>query len=184
MCATFVSDVVSTATVGVSADDDVAVVVFDVVVVVAAAITADVIDFVSAATADVLPMLLLMLSLLLLLLLLLLLMILVFDANVSDVVATLLLLLLLLLGTQVCCILHNMLLKYNGLDTIGNFANDYGTDPTVDDDSDVEMEEDPHMVDVDANVDVVHPIEIEPEVQVGYAEKKGLLFMHHKYACN
>ena len=36
----------------------------------------------------------------------------------------------------------------------------------VDDDSDVEMEEDPDMVDVDANMDVIHPIEIEPEVQV------------------
>jgi hypothetical protein len=80
--------------------------------------------------------------------------------------------------------LHNILPKYNGLDIVGNFVNDYGTDPTVDDDSDVEMEEDPYMVDVDANVDVVHPIEIQPEVQVGYAEKKGLLFMHHKYACN
>jgi hypothetical protein len=77
-----------------------------------------------------------------------------------------------------------MLLKYYGLDTIGNFANDYGTNPTVDDDSDVEMEEDLERVDVDANADVIQPIEIEPEVQVGYTEKKGILFMHHKYACN
>ena len=77
-----------------------------------------------------------------------------------------------------------MLLKYNGLDTIGNFMNDYGTDPTADDDSDVEMEEDPHMLDVDDDVDVVLPIEIEPEVGIGYAEKKTRLFMHHKYACN
>ncbi len=80
--------------------------------------------------------------------------------------------LLVLLGTQVCCILHNMLLKHNGLDTIGNFVNDYGTDPTADDDSDVEMEEDPLIEDIGANVDVVLPIEMEPEVQVGYAEKK------------
>jgi len=73
-----------------------------------------------------------------------------------------------------------MLLKYNCLDTIGNFVNDYGTDPTVDDDSEVEME-DPHMVDVDANVDVVQPIEIEPKVQVGYicGEKRPLVYAPH-----
>ena len=73
-----------------------------------------------------------------------------------------------MLGTQVCCILHNMILQYDGLDTIGNYAEDYGTDEDHElSDDDVDMENDPHMEGVGEDVEdatmlveqevVVHP---------------------------
>ena len=77
-----------------------------------------------------------------------------------------------------------MILQYDGLDTIGNNDEDYGTDedhePPSDDD--IDMEIDPHMECVGEDV-VDNTMPMEQEVQVGYAEKKSRLWVHYKYAC-
>ena len=81
---------------------------------------------------------------------------------------------------QVCCILHNMLLQYDGLDTIGDEDGDY---------KDEEDEEGP-MTEQDSDTNIAAPIgardvvveEEEAEVQVGYAEKRSRLWVHHKYS--
>ena len=84
--------------------------------------------------------------------------------------------------------MHNMILQYDGLDTIGDNDDDYGEHDEIglsdDSDDDFDMGEDPHMEGVDANeVDVV-PIVIEHEVQVGYAENRSRLWVHYKHACD
>jgi len=74
---------------------------------------------------------------------------------------------------QVCCILINMLLQYDGLDTIGDEEDDYmetgGMVTNFGFESDAE--------DVPQDVD-----DEEVEIQVGYAEKRSRPWVHHKYA--
>ncbi len=81
--------------------------------------------------------------------------------------------------------MHNMLMQYDGLDTIGDFDEDYGSeyDSGSDTDDDSEMAFDPHMEGMEDEVVVIEPIPIEQEVQVGYEEKKSRMWIHYKYAC-
>ncbi len=65
-----------------------------------------------------------------------------------------------------------MLLKFDGLDTIGNFDEDYGTDDDVDPISDDEMETD--------NEEEAENEE-GPEITIGYAKKRHMMWLH-KYA--
>ena len=76
-----------------------------------------------------------------------------------------------------------MILQYDGLDTIGNNDEDYGTDEDHEQsDDDFDMEDDPHMEGVVDLEDETIPVE--QEVQVGYADKKSRLWVHYKYACD
>ena len=91
----------------------------------------------------------------------------------------LLVLLSLLLGTlllQVCCILHNMLVQFEGLDTIGDDNCDY-------------KDEESHVSEAGSEFNILVGATIDAdvgegvaEVQVGYAEKKSRLWVHHKYS--
>ncbi len=88
-----------------------------------------------------------------------------------------------MLGTQVWCILHNIILRYDGLDTIGNYVEDCGMDKDHDSsDDDIDTEDDAYMEGVGEDVeDATMPVE--QEVQVGYAETKSRMWIHYKYAC-
>ncbi len=69
--------------------------------------------------------------------------------------------------------MHNILLQYDGLDTIGDENNDY---------SDAEgMELDSGSENNDTD-DPRDDLDEEVEIQVGYAEKRSRLWVHHKYA--
>ena len=66
-----------------------------------------------------------------------------------------------------------MLLKFDGLDTIGIFDEDYGTKEDMDPISDDEME---------TNNEEEAENEEGPEVAIDYAEKRQRMWLHHKYA--
>ncbi len=80
--------------------------------------------------------------------------------------------------------MHNMILQYDGLDIIGNNDEDYGTEEDHEDnEDDFEMGDDPHMEGVEVVDDeTVAYNEMEPEVEVGYADKKSRLWVHYKCA--
>ena len=74
-----------------------------------------------------------------------------------------------------------MIMQFDGLDTIGNTREDYGTDEDHDySDDDLDMEDDPHLEGVDVLAD--ETVVVEQEVQVGYVDKKSRLWVHYKYA--
>jgi hypothetical protein len=79
--------------------------------------------------------------------------------------------------------LHNTILQYDGLDTIGNTDEDNGTNEDHEhSDDDFDMEDDTHMEGVeDVEDETIH---VEQEVQVGYEDKKSRLWVHFKYACD
>ena len=82
-----------------------------------------------------------------------------------------------------------MILQYNGLDTIGNYDEDYGTDEDQEtSNDDIDMENNPHMEGLGEDgegVRIEQEVQdaIEKEVQVGYAEKKSRMWVHYKCAC-
>ncbi len=70
--------------------------------------------------------------------------------------------------------MHNILLQYDGLDTIGDHENDY-----------LEYEGDHNSTssDEDANSDEGGDLDDDAaEVQVGYAERRSRLWVHFKFA--
>ncbi len=74
---------------------------------------------------------------------------------------------------QMRCILHNMLLQYDGLDTIGDHDDDY-----------LEYEgEHSSTSESDTNSNESGDLDDEPtEIQVGYAERRSRLWVHYKSA--
>ena len=78
--------------------------------------------------------------------------------------------------------MHNMILQFDGLGTIGNTDEVYGTEEDHDySEDDFDMEDNPHLEVVDVLAD--ETVVVEQEVQVGYANKMSRLWVHYKYAC-
>ncbi len=76
-------------------------------------------------------------------------------------------------------------MQFDGLDTIGDFDEDYGSEyeSSSDTDDDSEMVFDQHMEGMEDELVDLEPIPIEQEVQVGYEEKKFRMWIHYKHAC-